>query len=86
MSLYYKTPFQILSSFTSLPLSKDVYVVSDSQYQEMRRKEAAKEIEILTKRAAAYRSTADLIDADIQEIRKDVGLLPASDESNTKDN
>ena len=74
----------MLSSLTSFPTGKDVYVISDAQYQEMRRKEATKEIEILTSRAHAYRKTADLIDDEILQIRKDVGLLPTSDESESK--
>jgi hypothetical protein len=81
---YYQSPFQMLTALSSIPYGKDVYVVSDSQYQELRQKEASKEIEILRGRAAAYRKTADLIEDDIMRIQKEVGLLPSSDESTDK--
>ena len=81
---YYQSPFQMLTSLSTLPYGKDVYVVSDTQYQELRQKEASKEIEILRSRAAAYRKTADLIEDDILRIQKDVGLLPSSNESSDK--
>lgn len=78
---YYQSPFQMLAAFSNIPYGKDVFVISDSQYQELRQKEASKEIEILRSRAAAYRKTADLIEDDILRIQKDVGLLPPSDKS-----
>lgn len=81
---YYQSPFQMFTSLSTIPYGKDVYVVSDTQYQELRQKEASKEIEILRGRAAAYRKTADLIEDDIMQIQKEVGLLPSSDESSDK--
>lgn len=76
----------MLTPFSSIPYGKDVFVISDSQYKELRQKEASKEIDILRSRAAAYRKTADLIEDDILRIQKEVGLLPSSDESSDKTN
>ena len=81
MSSYYHSPFHMLTSLNHLPFGRDVYVVSDTQYQELRRKEAQKEIDLLVSRAAAYRKTADLIEAEINQIKKDVGLITPSDTS-----
>ena len=75
---YYRTPFHMLASLSQLPFGNDVYVIPDSEYKELKRKEAEKEIEILRNRAAAYRETADVIDKDIEEIQKRAGLLPES--------
>lgn len=75
----------MLTSLNHLPFGRDVYVVSDTQYQELRRKEAQKEIEILVNRAASYRKTADLIEEEINQIKKDVGLLTPSDTSDKQE-
>lgn len=75
----------MLTSLNHLPLGRDVYVVSDTQYQELRRKEAQKEIDLLISRAAAYRKTADLIEEEINQIKKDVGLLSSSDTSDKQE-
>ena len=85
MSSYYHSPFYMLTSLNHLPFGSDVYVVSDTQYQELRRKEAQKEIELLISRAAAYRKTADLIEQEINQIKKDVGLLTPSDTSDKQE-
>ena len=85
MSSYYHSPFHMLTSLNHLPFGRDVYVVSDTQYQELRRKEAQKEIELLISRAAAYRKTADLIEAEINQIKKDVGLITPSDTSDKQE-
>ena len=85
MSSYYHSPFHMLTSLNHLPFGRDVYVVSDTQYQELRRKEAQKEIDLLVSRAAAYRKTADLIEAEINQIKKDVGLLSSSDTSDKQE-
>jgi hypothetical protein len=75
----------MLTSLNHLPFGSDVYVVSDTQYQEFRRKEAQKEIKLLVSRAAAYRKTADLIEEEINQIKKDVGLLAPSDTSDKQE-
>ena len=75
---YYRTPFHLLASLSQLPFGSDVYVIPDSEYKELKRKEAEKEIQLLRSRAAAYRETADVIDKDIEDLQKKAGLLPES--------
>ena len=81
MTTWYRTPFHMLRSLNQLPFGSDVYVVSDTQYQELKQKEAKREIEILESRAKSYRKTADLIEKEIESIRKEAGLLPPSEVS-----
>ena len=81
MSTFYRSPFHLLASLNQLPFGSDVYVIPDSEYKELKRKEAEKEIKILQNRAAAYRETADVIDKDIEELQKQAGLLPSSEDS-----
>ena len=78
MSTFYRTPFHMLQSLSQLPFGNSVYVISDSQYQEIKQREAQKEIDLLTKRAVSYRETADLIEKEIEQLRTEAGLLPAS--------
>lgn len=78
MSTFFNTPFHMLQTLSQLPFGNDVYVISDSQYQEMKQREAQKEIDLLTSRVASYRKTADLIEKEIEQLRTDAGLLPAS--------
>ena len=78
MSTFYRTPFHMLQTLSQLPFGNDVYVISDSQYQEIKQREAQKEIDLLTSRVASYRKTADLIEKEIEQLRTDAGLLPAS--------
>lgn len=85
MSAFYNSPFHMLNALSSVPFGSNVYVVSDTQYQEFKRDEAQKEIDILSNRAAAYRKTALLIEEEINQIKKDVGLLPASESSEKTD-
>lgn len=75
---YYRTPFHLVSSINQLPFGSDVYVISDSEYKAIKLQEAEKEIDLLTKRAAAYRATAKSIDEEIEVIKKQAGLLPES--------
>lgn len=78
MSTFFNTPFHMLQTLSQLPFGNDVYVISDSQYQEIKQREAQKEIDLLTSRVASYRKTADLIEKEIEQLRTDAGLLPAS--------
>ena len=81
MTTWYRTPFHLLHSLNQLPFGSDVYVVSDTQYQELKQKEAKQEIEILESRVKSYRKTADLIEQEIESIQKEAGLLPPSEVS-----
>ena len=78
MTTWYRTPFHLLHSLNQLPFGSDVYVVSDTQYQELKQKEAKQEIEILESRVKSYRKTAELIEEEIKTIQKEAGLLPPS--------
>jgi len=75
---FYSTPFSLLDNLARAPFGSSVYVVSDSQYQEYKKREAEKEIEVLESRARAYEKTAELIKEEIASIKKQVGLLPES--------
>ena len=75
---FYSTPFSLLDSLTRAPFGSSVYVVSDSQYEEYKKREAEKEIEVLEARARAYEKTAEMIKEEIASIKKQVGLLPES--------
>ena len=74
MSIYNRSLFHILSSLDELPYGKDVYIISDDQYKQLRQSEADREIKILQNRANDYRKTADLIDEEIKQIQKQAGI------------
>ena len=73
MSLY-TSPFTLIKSLSNVPFGSNVVVVSDTQYKEYQQYEAKREIEILEARAKSYRKTAELIDEEIEDIRKRAGL------------
>ena len=75
MSIYNRSLFHILSSLDELPYGKDVYIISDEQYKQLRQSEADREIQILRNRANDYRKTADLIDEEIKQIQKQAGVI-----------
>ena len=80
---YYNTsPFQLIDNLMQLPpLQENVYVISDSQYKELRKTQAVEEITTLEKRLKAYEKTADSLRETINELRTEHGLLPeASDD------
>ena len=74
MSIYNRSLFHLLSSLDELPYGKDVYIISDEQYKQLRQSEADREIKILQNRANDYRKTADLIDEEIKQIQKQAGI------------
>ena len=74
MSIYNRSLFHLLSSLDELPYGKDVYIISDEQYKQLRQSEADREIKILRNRANDYRKTADLIDEEIKQIKKQAGI------------
>ena len=79
--MYYSTPFDMLTDFTS-PFRQKVYVVSDSHYQEMRKAEALKQIQRLELKAADYQRNLDIVTMTIEELQKEHNILPASEASN----
>ena len=78
---FYRTPFHLLDNFSQVPIGAQVVVVSDQMYKEHKQKQAQKEIDILTSRAASYRNTADLIEDEILNLQKEAGLLPSAEET-----
>ena len=74
MSIYNRSLFHILASLDELPYGKDVYIISDQQYKDLKKSEANREIQILQNRANDYRKTADLIDEEIKQIQKQAGI------------
>ena len=62
------------------PFSSNVYVVSDSQYKELQRTQAAEEIATLQKRLLTYESAANRLQARITELQTEHGLLPEASE------
>jgi uncharacterized protein (DUF2249 family) len=86
MSIYNRSLFHILSSLDELPYGKDVYIISDDQYKQLKKSEAEREIQILQNRANDYRKTADLITEEIKQIQKQAGIeSPAPDVSFKQD-
>jgi len=74
MTLYNRSLFHLLSSIDDLPYGKDVYIISDEQYNKLRRTEVDREVQILQNRADDYRKTAHLIDEEIKQIQKQAGI------------
>ena len=74
MSLYTQSLFHLLSSLDDLPTGKDVYIISDEQYEQLRLSEIDRELKLLQKRADSYRKSADLIDEEIKDIQKQAGI------------
>lgn len=81
-NFYNTSPFHLIDSLMQLPpTTESVYVISDSEYKELRKKQAVEEITTLEKRLKAYESTADSLRETINELRTEHGLLPeASDD------
>ena len=77
----FNTPFQLIDSLFTAPMGSQVYVVSDSQYQEYRNKQVAEEVAVLERRAESYESTAASIRKTISELQTSV--TPTLEESNS---
>ena len=58
-----------------------VYVVSDSQYAEVQRAQAERQIQTLEARAADYQRNLDVLQATITELKTEHGLLPPAKEN-----
>ena len=74
MSIYNRSLFHLLTSLDELPYGKDVYIISDDQYKQLKKSEAEREIQVLRNRADDYRKTADLIEEEIKQIQKQIGI------------
>ena len=84
MSMYNRSLFHVLSSVDELPYGKDVYIISDEQYKQLRQSEVNREVQILQNRANDYRKTADLIDLEIKQIQKQAGVIRPAPEVSFK--
>ena len=58
-----------------------VYVVSDSEYQKHQQAEAQRQIDVLESRADTYRKYLATVESSIDELKKNAGLLPASQDA-----
>lgn len=76
----YLTPFDMLTGLGS-PFREKVYVVSDSQYNDMRKQQALEQIRVLETRAEDYQRNLDILHATVAELKKEHGLLPAATET-----
>ena len=79
---YYRSPFQLIDNIMQLPFGSDVYVISDSEYKKIRKKQAEDEIAVLQKRLEAYERSALSLQETIDELRSDhqIALTEASEE------
>ena len=79
---YYRSPFQLIDDIMQLPFGSDVYVISDTEYKKVRKKQAEDEIAVLQKRLEAYERSAISLQETIDEIRKehDIEVPEASDD------
>ena len=84
MSFYNRSLFHIITSLDELPYGKDVYIISDEQYNQLRQSEVNREIQNLQNRANDYRKTADLIDLEIKQIQKQAGVIRPAPEVSFK--
>ena len=77
----YRSPFQLIDNIMQLPpFGSDVYVISDSEYKAIRKKQAEDEIAVLQKRLEAYERSARGLQETIDELRKEHELLPEASE------
>jgi len=78
----YRSPFQLIDSVMQLPPfgSENIYVISDSEYKKIRKKQAEDEIATLQKRLEAYERSAESLQATITELQTEHGLLPEASE------
>ena len=78
---YYNSPFQLIDNILNIsPLQENVFVISDSQYKELKQKQAEDEISVLERRIQSYESTAQSLRETVLELRKEHGLLPEASE------
>ena len=77
--MYSNFPISFFSDF--MPSTRErVYVISDSQYADVQRSQAERQIQSLENRAADYQRNLDIVQATITELKTEHGLLPASED------
>lgn len=76
LSLYNRSPFQLINDLANIPFGGDVYVISDAKYAELKQKQAEDEIAVLSKRLLAYEKSAEQLRATITDLQTEHGLLP----------
>ena len=67
---------------TSYPQSH-VLVVSDSQYQEVLKQNAEREVLVLENRINRYKSALESLEAELVKVRTKAGILPATEDTTT---
>ena len=80
---YYRNPFTLIDDLMQLPPvfgQTPIYVVSDEQYKQYRKKQAEDEIAVLEKRLASFEKSAESLRETIDEIKAEHGLLPAAED------
>lgn len=82
MPSYYRDVTQFLDNVANWtqPLDGKVYVIPESEYANLKRKQALEEIKILENRATSYEGTAASIRKTVKELKIEAGLLPAKEE------
>ena len=76
---YYRSPFTLIDDiFSASVRGREVYVVSDEQYKQLRAEQAKDEIAVLQKRLESYEKTAESLRETIAEIQKENNLLTES--------
>ena len=67
-------PFDLFS-FRSTPPTRQVYVISDTEYAELRQAEAKREVLALESKANRYKTAAAELEERIEELREEHKLL-----------
>ena len=75
---HYQDITHFLGNFSNWthPLDGKVYVISDSEYKELKQEQVREDIKLMELRALSYEKTALLIRENVEKLKKEVGLLP----------
>ena len=68
-------PFDLFSFRSPYSPSRQVYVISDSEYEELRQDEAKRQVLALESKANRYKTAAAELEERIEELRKEHKLL-----------
>ena len=79
MNSFFNDPFDMLLSSRYYNSNPRVIVVSDTEYNELRQKEAERQALALENKANRYFTAAQELEARVAEIRKEHNLLEGSD-------
>ena len=77
--MFYSDPFDFFGPFTSRQ-SPRVFVVSDSDYKKYQQDQAEAQVTILESKLNRYNTAIEEIQVEIDKIKENAGLLPASKE------